>query len=1306
MATCGAGSPNDTIGEGSDTPASATAQAISTPPASSGGPIARSHGRITVCCRIRPLLDNELAQNVAKAPWIVTDTSIALRERQAGRGANIDGRESFGESGGSVFGGGGQQLATSMKTRSELRVLDHLRREEFETAMDRVFGEDTTTSQVYNHSFRHIVEGAANGLNGAILAYGQTSSGKTYSVSGSTAKPSEGDEEGDAPVTLHKGIIHFALEDLFSQLQAKTAGDGDREFQVKLTYVELYMERCNDLLRKISPQSQNLPVKEDAETRMFFVEGLTEKFVNSAEEVISIITHAEKRRRVTHTKYNEVSSRSHTLITLCVECTAPLEASECEGVEPGEEPRVTKVSRLVIVDLAGNERVDAGTEYMAESNSINKSLFFLGKVIEKLAGRERDRRESLEDGGGGEASQALRGEHVPFRDSKLTRLLSVHLGGNSQTGVLVTMTPAEDSVEQSLSTLRFAQKASTIRCVAKPVLLSKEQALIMKQREIITRLHQQVRELKEVQKLCGAHQPEAVSASTRAPSSASARPVSSVSAGVESTEDEVRTNPSPTSGSPNLQEASNVDLEQMQTAGATGAGGASGGTASLASTLQGAGSTARNGQQAFVSKSREVDAVVTALHKSNDTLRRQKATIVEEFRELHKAVTEAGRELSDAVAELAKEGGACDPKAAAELIGPESRLSASGASPPWEPAIRQLRGKLVALIQAAEHRISEARQEGDVASKAAAAVISEAGTNEGNLAARLQESEEDNRALRHALSTVGGSPEDLPLREANAKLKEENTRLREALAEAEAAAKAARVEAARSASKASVTSAQSSAESPRQMLPPKSANAGVDSVASAALAEATSTAQLLREENARLRTSIRFLAAERDKLKAAAAASTVVGNGQGNVQSTVTRATPVVASAGSKSPAVAAGTSPSTAQQSVGSTGTSHSRSPAPLPPILGSPHSRPKSCESGRRTELRPLGTACSDPPPKHESNGECDSFADFEPIVERSVVRCARAGVRTPPTAQVPVDPGAIGACKGGGTKSCSPSRSIAASPSRSARCRDFGRGGGLDSNANGDEFEPIVEKGSARNETRGSAGSGPNGCGGGLAGTFAEGGPRPPPLGARNPMLPAGNPPPPAASRPVTEIAPRLAMDYFRQMGVRTSWKAGDNAFWRGQTCTIIKSMPEDHPLRVVLRTPDGSEVTTDICLLSEVPSSNGGAGGVVGGSGGSSGGLVDGGAIGVATDGGDASRPLRLAPLGDLCIDRPSSMLVDRPPSGHTAVAGDRPPILPGGLRSGGGGVASASNLGGIGGVYRSSSVPARGGGHRSSVLGRR
>lgn len=542
-------------------------------------------GRVSVCCRLRPLLANEVSQGFQRAPWEVTETSIGLRERQLTRAES-----------GLLRDGDGHASAKSLKTRGELRNLDHLRRPDDETVMDHVFGETATTEEVYRQGFREIVLSAAEGMNGAILAYGQTSSGKTFSISGSTAARADG-ELGD------KGIIHFALEDLFTELQTKASAPGGVEYLVRMSYCELYMERVNDLLRKIGPQSQNLVVKEDPEGRGFYADGLKEKIVSSADEVLAIFTEAEKRRRVAHTRYNEVSSRSHTLLTLCVECSMPLE--------------VTRIGRLVIVDLAGNERLEAGTEYVAESSSINKSLFFLGKVIEKLAARA------------GRGTAADDGDHVPFRDSKLTRLLSVHLGGNSRTGLLVTLTPAADAVEQSLTTLRFAQKASQVRCVAKPVLISKEQSLIVKQREIIAQLHSQVRSLQEEDELVAERQQCA---------------------------------------------------EQLQ-------------ALVLSSTEHG---------RSFVSKSREVDTVVTALHRNMDVLQKQKSLVVENMKALYKAVNDVNASLTHA-AEVLRTGEGSETAS--------SILAAAGSVPdtsaPWAPAVLELREKLVLLLGAAQSGPSE-----------------------------------------------------------------------------------------------------------------------------------------------------------------------------------------------------------------------------------------------------------------------------------------------------------------------------------------------------------------------------------------------------------------------------------------------------------------------------------------------------------------------------------------------------------------------------------------------------------------------
>lgn len=1073
--------------------------------ASSGSGASR-HGRITVCCRMRPLLESEAAQGVVRAPYALTDTSIALRDRHVGR-TNIDSREADSLS----------------KTRSELRTLEHLRRDESETVMDAVFGGEATTREVYEKSFRHIVAGASEGLNGAILAYGQTASGKTYSISGSTAGGSRNVDCEDAVIPVEKGIIHFALEDLFAQIQQKAAVDtegGEREYLVRMSYCELYMERVNDLLRKISPQSQNLAVKEDAESRSFYVEGIKEKIVSSPEEVSMLLAQAEKRRRVAYTRYNEVSSRSHTLLTLYVECSAALEATEGAPTDDrSDEPRVTKVGRLTIVDLAGNERMEAGTEYMAESTSINKSLFFLGKVIEQLSSRaraERDRRGDPE-----EWEAATRYEHVPFRDSKLTRLLSVHLGGNSQTGVLVTLTPAEESIEASLSTLRFAQKASTIRCVAKPVVISKEQSLILKQREIIAQLHHQVRELKEAQR-----QQQVVEGAT--PQQASAD--SEVSA-----ERQQR-------------------VEQLQ-----------------ALTLGGQGSSP-NASQAVVSKSREMDAIVTALHRNNDALRKQKATVVDEFRDLHRAVTEVSREVTRVVAEL--QAGCLDTGLIwNDRTGATTQNGKAGRA--WEPAVQDLRKQVQALLQTASRATSshgsedatendrhsmgksggpkeERRPSKDDAVQNCAPPMPAQSAAMEELAAKLSEAKAENEALRRALSTVGGNTED-GLQEANAKLREENARLRAA----------------------AVTSV-ATPQATEKKGPQKDAE------------------RQLREDNSRLRASVKFLSAERERLK---------------LQAEQAEAAQALAECRASSTELPCKRSDGTGKSSPGlsqrSASPSQQRGSRGVPVAYGEDRLR----SPGRHP---PMSSEVSTRP---DSGATAHSLNDCEPIVERGV--------------------------HGPSSLSCG-------SPSRL-----------LDSS----DFEPIVERCPASpSSTRQDV-------------------PQPPSSPSRSAV-----PPRPPDARAVSDIAPRIAMDYFRQVGVRTNWRPGDTAYWRGQQCKVVKVVTEDQPLYVVIRTPGGSEVTTDLCLLAECPPSGRAAG------------------LQTATDGPDGGRPLRLAPLNDLCLDRPPAF--DRPPlavalSLATSGCGDRPPALPEhGLNPGRALVAAGGSVDGNAGnpekiVGRSASLPARG-----------
>jgi len=582
---------------------------------------------------MRPLLENETSQAMKPAQWVLTDNTIGLKDRPIGRQASTDAKDGD---------------AVLSKTRSELRGLDHLRRDS-ETVLDAVFDATTTTEQVYRRSFREIVLGSVDGLNGAILAYGQTSSGKTFSINGSSSSNGSASKLEDDPESHgQKGITQLALNDIFDRIRDRTSvadsSSAPVEFLVRMSYCELYMERVNDLLRKACPESQNLTVKEDAEQHSFYVDGLTEQVVTSPEQVLALLVQAEKRRRVAYTRYNEVSSRSHTLLTLHVESSAPMEDSD--AVSPDDAPMVSKAGRLVIVDLAGNERMETGTDYMAESNSINKSLFFLGQVIEKLSTRERL---NVED-------QDLKqgSEHVPFRDSKLTRLLSINLGGNSQTGVLITLAPPEEYVEQSLSTLRFAQKAALVRCAAKPVFLSKEQSLIQRQREIIAELRSEVKKLKHAQKelVQTAPLPE--------------RRVAEERAVAPLVQQIVQQPPAQHTSSPKS-ELQHAEPEQERE------------------------KVKYCPTQGFISQSKEVDAIVTALHRSNDVLRRQKATVVDEIRELHKALTQVSADVANAASNY-------DGRTSPRVLFSDEK-STGKTKRPWEPAVRQLRSGIQDLLQ-------------------------------------------------------------------------------------------------------------------------------------------------------------------------------------------------------------------------------------------------------------------------------------------------------------------------------------------------------------------------------------------------------------------------------------------------------------------------------------------------------------------------------------------------------------------------------------------------------------------------------
>ncbi|PPD89221.1 hypothetical protein GOBAR_DD13836 [Gossypium barbadense] len=312
-------------------------------------------------------------------------------------------------------------------------------------AYDRVFGPTTTTRHVYDVAAQHVVSGAMEGINGTIFAYGVTSSGKTHTMHGDQRSP---------------GIIPLAVKDAFSIIQETP----NREFLLRVSYLEIYNEVVNDLL---NPAGQNLRIREDAQGT--FVEGVKEEVVLSPAHALSLIAAGEEHRHVGSTNFNLLSSRSHTIFTLTIESSSCGESSEGEAVN---------LSQLNLIDLAGSESSKAETTGVRrkEGSYINKSLLTLGTVISKLT-----------DG---------RATHIPYRDSKLTRLLQSSLSGHGRVSLICTVTPSSSNTEETHNTLKFAHRAKHIEIQAAQNKIIDEKSLIKKYQNEIRSLKEELEQLK------------------------------------------------------------------------------------------------------------------------------------------------------------------------------------------------------------------------------------------------------------------------------------------------------------------------------------------------------------------------------------------------------------------------------------------------------------------------------------------------------------------------------------------------------------------------------------------------------------------------------------------------------------------------------------------------------------------------------------------------------------------------------------------------------------------------------------------
>ena len=284
---------------------------------------------------------------------------------------------------------------------------------------DRVFPTNTRQQDVFDYSIRNTVDDVLAGYNGTVFAYGQTGSGKTFTMMGADIEDDEA-----------KGIIPRIVEQIFNRIMQS---DGSIEFTVKVSYMEIYMEKIRDLL---VPHNDNLPIHEDKQ-RGVYVKGLHEFYVANVGEVYMILDKGGQSRAVAATNMNQESSRSHSIFVI-------------EVTQKNMESGTARSGRLFLVDLAGSEKVGktgASGQTLEEAKKINRSLSSLGNVINALTDSKST--------------------HIPYRDSKLTRILQESLGGNSRTTLIVNCSPSSYNDAETLSTLRFGERAKTIKQKAK-----------------------------------------------------------------------------------------------------------------------------------------------------------------------------------------------------------------------------------------------------------------------------------------------------------------------------------------------------------------------------------------------------------------------------------------------------------------------------------------------------------------------------------------------------------------------------------------------------------------------------------------------------------------------------------------------------------------------------------------------------------------------------------------------------------------------------------------------------------------------
>ncbi|KAM0437773.1 hypothetical protein ACHAPT_002138 [Fusarium lateritium] len=311
---------------------------------------------------------------------------------------------------------------------------------------DNVFTTHDNNSRVYDHIAKRLVRRVMEGYHGTVFAYGMTGTGKTFSMQGTASSP---------------GVIPLAITDIFSYIRETPS----REFLLRVSYLEIYNEKIHDLLSMPTgggigggTQQDEIKLREDSK-RGVYATPLKEEIVQSPTQLLRVIARGDQARRTASTQFNARSSRSHAVVQIVVESRErmPGGSSAAESKRSGLLPGGVRVSTLSLIDLAGSEKAAESKERRQEGAHINKSLLTLGTVIAKLS--EWKEKESK----GGDKD----GKHLPYRDSKLTRLLQGALSGNSLVSILCTIqigagnsaALANNHTLETINTLKFASRA-------------------------------------------------------------------------------------------------------------------------------------------------------------------------------------------------------------------------------------------------------------------------------------------------------------------------------------------------------------------------------------------------------------------------------------------------------------------------------------------------------------------------------------------------------------------------------------------------------------------------------------------------------------------------------------------------------------------------------------------------------------------------------------------------------------------------------------------------------------------------------